>query len=136
MMSHVFRCTVLLVLAQSIGCGTWLSLRGASVDDPLPGGIAVNERAVYRVTVEAFPASVASAPGTLVTIDPSTVGALDWRRMPFSSGELAVKLTPEQTLEEVTITGTTGAARAAGAAGATVEAWREIQKGRAESAER
>ena len=114
------------------GCGTWLAVGGATDTSPHPGGIAVNQRALYHVDVgmtcsAATPCSVQGPSKPLSTVDPSRVLVVDWLRMPFSSGELTVQLTAEQTVKEVTLIGTTGAARAAEAATTTIKTIDEIE---------
>jgi hypothetical protein len=116
-------------LLACVGCGTFLSIKGAGVDDPPPGGIVVNQRAVYRVSVTTqADMNEIGASKPFVTIDPKRVVSVNWRRMPFASGELVVKLNKEQALEEVGLTAATGAVRAAEAATSATEAAAEFQK--------
>jgi hypothetical protein len=122
----------------ALGCGTWLSVSGAGIDDRDPGGIAVNQRAFYEVRASCKSAKLELCKDgglrveqKLATVDPGRVVAVDWTRMPFSSGELQMKVTKEQTLREVTLLGSTGGARAANAGSAVVDALSEIEKQRA-----
>lgn len=113
------------------GCATFLDVHGAEAGDRSPGGIAVNQRAVYGVSVTrgqgASRIDLKHA-SELVAIDPERVTAVNWHRMIFSSGELSLKLTGEQVLKEVSLTGKTGSARAAEAASSVVSGATEIQK--------
>jgi len=126
------RKAVLLIAAVSMleGCGTWLAVRDVGIDDPSPGGVAVNQRGNYDVSGTLAGAKIVGSP--LVAVAPERLTVVNWKRLPFSSGDLTVKLTTEQTLKEVTLSGTTGAARAAEAAGAALDAAAAIEKARAE----
>jgi hypothetical protein len=122
---HRWTLSIPLAIANA-GCGTWLSVRGVSDAERHPGGIAVNERAIYLVKARYDAQELPAHP--LVTIDPRRVSVVNWTRMPFSSGDLTMKLSEEQTLKEVSVDGTTGAARAAEAGSALLDALSEIEK--------
>ena len=136
-MKPALRLLALIPLA-TLGSGTWLSVSGDGTDDLEPGGIAVNQRALYAVEASCvdpdLPLCQLAGPRVeqkLSTVDPGRVVAVAWTRMLFSSGELQMKVTKEHTLKVVTLLGSTGSSRAANAGAAVVDAIPEIEKQRA-----
>lgn len=128
MFQRYMRCVVTLVgPALVISCGTYLKVAQQQASDPKPDGIVVNERAAYDIEVtpeNAFGqvAKVTSTGKPVVGVDPVNVIDIDICRMPFASGKLALTLTKEQVVKEISLTSETGGARAADAAAAAVNA--------------
>jgi hypothetical protein len=122
------------------GCGTFLSVREQASFEEFPGGVVVNQPAAYRVEYS-FPSSsplhgnqtrdgasetISEVRGSLVGVSRSRVMVVNMRRLPFASGTLGLKLHPDQTLKEVSLTSQTGAARAATAAQSGVDTRKTI----------
>lgn len=119
------------------GCGTTLEVDEAVRGHSAPGGIAVNRRQTYAITVALEPGNPLeslpkiatdpkAAPGRLVGVDQTQIQVLDIFRMPFASGTLTVKLNDDQTLGEVGITSKPGTINAVSAADAVVDAYNKL----------
>ncbi|MCH9661085.1 MAG: hypothetical protein K0U54_09255 [Bacteroidetes bacterium] len=134
----------LIIVISSVisGCGTFLSISEVTTEKNNPDALVVNRRAIYEAKFSIPDNSplkeiknIKTGSKTINGVDHNRLLTLDVKRMPFSSGKLAVTLNDQQLLKEVELTSQTGSKRTIDAANKGFDTRTEIEKARKEAEE-